>query len=1031
MTLSEHSIKRPITVIVLFLVIAILGILGYSGLQAELMPKFTPPSMNVQVVYPGASPTEVENSLTRKLEDALSSLQGIESMRSFSFEGMSMVFVSFTYGTDIDKSISDAQNKIDSKKAELPSTILAPMINKVTVDDKSVMQLSITSSLETMAFSDFIDRNILPELLRIPGMAKVDVIGKHPREIQVNLDMEVIRALGIAPVQVLGSLRAANLDFPTGSLRSEKTHTILRLSGKLNSVEEIRNLVIMTLPTGTQIRLSDIAEVTESAKDADKLARINGKDAVLLNIFKQSDANAIDLSNRIEQVCTVLERDNTAIQLEIQTISDTSTFTRESIRSVFTDLLLAILLVTLVILVFLHNWRDALIVMVVVPLSIIGTFIGMRIFHFTLNMMSLLGLSVVIGVLVDDAIVVVENVYRHIEMGKKPVEATVDAMREIGYTVVTITLVLVIVFLPIALTNSLVSDIMRQFCGVIIFAILFSLLAALTLVPLLTSRFGRLEELHARSLWGRLMQWFEKTIRDFGEWVARILKWSLGHKRWVGSIVLAVTILVCALFPTGFIGFEFMPHVDQSEFSVLLEMPKDISIEESSKMVARAEAWLLEQPEIKEAATMVGLTSSSTESTAGSPYLAEISVKMVPPSERERSVNLYIARLRPQLSDYLVDAKVRMFAAAIHGRGNSADVEYIISGTQADSVTSFSEYALAALRGIPGTLQQQLSAGTGMPEVEITVDREKMSALGLSLDNVGLTLQMAFQGNTTLKYVENDMEYDINIRADRFYRENIDDVANLTFVNAQGSRITLDQFADIRLGTGPNRLERYNRNPSVSISANVIGSSPGAVSGEFLSKVEDRANEMGMTLTAVGDMKSMSDSMRVMTIALLLSLILMYLTLVVLYNNWIDPLVIMVSIPFSVLGAILALALSGTSLNIYAMLGLVMLVGLVAKNAILLVDFANEQLRAGLGIDESLVAAVRLRMRPILMTALSTIIGMIPVAIASGSSAELRNGIGWVVIGGMTVSTLLTLVVVPVVFKLFHGRAGKPDGLAG
>lgn len=1031
MTLSELSIKRPITVIVLFLVIAILGVLGYSALQAELMPKFTPPSMNVQVVYPGASPTEVENSLTRKLEDALSSLQGVESMRSFSFEGMSMVFVSFTYGTDIDKSISDAQNKIDSKKAELPTSILAPMINKVTVDDKSVMRLSITSSLENMDFSDFVDRSVLPELLRIPGMAKIDAVGKHPREIQVNLDMEVIRALGIAPIQVLASLRAANLDFPTGSLRSDKTHTILRLSGKLNRVDEIRNLVIMTLPTGTQIRLSDIAEVTESAKDASKLARIDGKDAVLLNIFKQSDANAIDLSNRITQVCKVLESDNADIQLAIQTISDTSTFTRESIRSVFSDLLLAILLVTLVILVFLHNGRDALIVMLVVPLSIIGTFIGMRIFHFTLNMMSLLGLSVVIGVLVDDAIVVVENVYRHIEMGKKPLQATVDAMREIGYTVVTVTLVLVIVFLPIALTNSLVSDIMRQFCGVIIFSILLSLLAALTLVPLLTSRFGRLEELKAANLWGRLMRWFEKTIRDFGEWVGRILKWSLGHKRWVGAIVLAVTVLVCALFPAGFIGFEFMPHVDQSEFSVLLEMPKDISIEESSKMVARAETWLLAQPEIKEVASMVGLTSSNTESSAGSPYLAEISVKTVPPSERDQSVNLYIARLRPQLSDYLVDAKVRMFAATIHGSGNSAEVDYVISGTQADSVASFSEYALATLRGIPGTLQQQLSTGTGMPEVEITVDREKMSALGLSLDNVGLTLQMAFQGNTTLKYVENDMEYDINIRADRFYRENIDDVANLTFVNTQGSQITLDQFADIQLGTGPNRLERYNRNPSVSISANVVGSSAGAVSGEFLAKIADKADEMGMTLTAVGDMKSMSDSMRVMTIALLLSLILMYLTLVVLYNNWIDPLVIMVSIPFSVLGAILALALSGSSLNIYAMLGLVMLVGLVAKNAILLVDFANEQLRAGLGMDESLVAAVRLRTRPILMTALSTIIGMIPVALASGSSAELRNGIGWVVIGGMTVSTLLTLVVVPVVFKLFHGRARKPDGFAG
>lgn len=1020
MTLSELSIKRPITVIVLFLVIAILGVLGYSSLQAELMPKFTPPSMNVQVVYPGASPTEVESSLTRKLEDALSSLQGIESMRSFSFEGMSMVFVSFTYGTDIDKAISDAQNKIDSKKAALPSSILAPMINKITVDEKSVMRLSVTSSLEPQEFSDFVERNVIPELLRIPGMAKVDAVGERPREIQVNLDMEAMRALGIAPVQVMGAIRAANLDFPTGSLRNDRTHTILRLSGKLQGVDEIRNLVLLTLPTGTQIRLSDIAEVTASAKDANKLARVDGKEAVLLNIFKQGDANAIDLSNRVATACEALENSHADIQLSLNTISDTSTFTRASIRSVFTDLLLAILLVTLVILVFLHNGRDALIVMLVVPLSIIGTFIGMKLFHFTLNMMSLLGLSVVIGVLVDDAIVVVENVYRHIETGKKSVEATVDAMREIGFTVVTITLVLVVVFLPIALTNSLVSDIMRQFCGVIIFAILFSLLSALTLVPLLTSRFGKLEVLRRDRLWGRWMLGFEKAVRAFGEWVARILRWSLGHKRWVGAVVLAVTVLVCALFPAGFIGFEFMPDVDQSEFSVLLEMPKDISMEESSKLVARAETWLLEQPEITEVASMIGLTNSNSESSAGAPYLAELSVKMVPPSARRLSVNPYIARLRPQLSDYLVDAKVRMFAAAIHGAANSADIDYVISGTQSDSVALFSEYALTALRGTPGTVQPQLSSGTGMPEVEISVDREKMSALGLGLDNVGLTLQMVFQGNTSLKYVENDYDYDIDIRADRFYRESIDDVAGLTFVNAQGSRITLDQFADIRLGTGPNRLERYNRNPSVSISANVVGRSAGAVSGEFLSKVSDKARSMGVTLTPVGDMKSMAESMRVMTVALLLSLILMYLAMVVLYNNWVDPLVVMVSIPFSVLGAILALALSGTSLNIYAMLGLVMLVGLVAKNAILLVDFANEQLRAGHGMDESLVAAVRLRTRPILMTALSTIIGMIPVAVASGSSAELRNGIGWVIIGGMTVSTLLTLVVVPVVFKLFH-----------
>ena len=1022
MKISDLSVKRPVYVIVLFLVIAILGFLGYSSMKAELMPPFTPPSMNVQVVYPGASPTEVENSLTRKLEDVLSSLQGVESMRSYSFEGMSMVFVSFTYGTDIDNAISDAQNKIASKKAELPGAILSPMINKISVADKSIITLSVTSDLETTEFSDLVQHRIVPELLRVPGMAKVESIGERPKEIQINLDMEVMRALGMTPVQVLGVLRAANLDFPTGSLRNDKTNTSIRLSGKLESVDEIRGLVMMTLPTGTQIRLSDIAEVTENAKDAVKLARVNGKDAVLLNIFKQSDANAIDVSDRVQECLVSLEKDYSDVNLQLETVSDSSNFTRESIKSVLVDLLLAILLVTFVILIFLHNWRNALMVMLVVPLSLIGAFIGMKLFNFTLNLMSLLGLSVVIGVLVDDAIVVIENVYRHLEMGKDPVTATRDAMSEIGFTVITVTLVLVIVFLPIALTNSLVSDILRQFCGVIIFSILFSLLAALTLVPLLTSRFSKMENLDTNKASGRALQWFENAVKDFGEWIAGILKWSLCHKRWIGAIVLALTVLIFALFPMGFIGFEFMPDVDQSEFSVVIEMPKDISIEESSKIVTRAENWLLSQDEITEVVTLVGLTGGNDESSQGTPYLSQITAKMVPPSERKESVTRYIAHLRGELTDYLVDAKVKMFAAALHGAGNSADIEYVITGTQADSVALFAEYALAELRKVPGTLQQQISTGSGMPEVEVVVDREKMSALGLSLDNVGLTMQMAFQGNTSMKFVQNDYEYDINIRADKFYREDIDDVSGLTFVNQQGNRITLDQFADVRLGTGPNRLERYNRNPSVSISANVVGVSAGAASGEFLSRVEEKAGQMGVTMETVGDMKSMMDSMGVMGIALLLSLILMYLSMVVLYNNWIDPLVVMFSIPFSILGAILALAMSGTSLNIYAMLGLVMLVGLVAKNAILLVDFANEQLALGQKMDDALLAAVRMRTRPILMTALSTIIGMIPVAVASGSSAELRNGIGWVIIGGMTVSTLLTLIVVPVVYKLFHKK---------
>ena len=1025
MKISDLSIRRPIYVIVLFLVIGILGFLGFSSMKAELMPKFTPPSLNVQVIYPGASPTEVESSLTVKLEDVMSSMAGVESMRSYSFEGMSMVFVSFTYGTDIEKAVTDAQNKINSKKAELPAGILSPIVNEISVDARSIITLAISSNLDAVDFSDLVSRSVVPELQSIPGMAKVESVGEHPREIQVNMNMAVMRELGLTPVQVMGVLKGSNLDFPTGNLQDGVTNTAIRLSGKLKSVEEIRGLVLMTMPNGTQIRLSDVADVVETASAVNTLARVDGEEAVLINIFKQENANAIDLSDAVQDEVTRLEAKYSQYDLKIRTVSDTSVFTRESIKSVLIDLLLAILLVTIVILVFLHNWRNALIVMLVVPLSLIGAFIGMDLFHFTLNIMSLLGLSVVIGVLVDDAIVVIENVCRHMEMGKTPLQATRDAMQEIGFTVITVTIVLVIVFLPIALTNSLVSDILRQFCGVIIFAILFSLLSALTLVPLLTSRFGKLDVLDTNTAWGKVMSWFEGVVSRFGNWVADVLRKCLGHKRWVGIAVIAMTVLVCSLFPIGFVGFEFMPKVDQSEFTVLLEMPKDISIEKSSTQVAYAEAWLLDQPEITEVVSMIGLTSSNNESNQGTPYLAELKCKMVPPSERSKSVHLYISGLRRELTNYLVDAKVQVYAASLHGSGNSADIEYVLSGPKADSVALFGEYALDVIRSIPGTLQQQLSTGSGRPEVEVVVDRDKMSALGLSLDNVGLTLQMAFQGNTQMKFVRDDYEYNINIKADNFYRSSIDDVAGITFINQQGSRVTLDQFAEVRIGTGPNRLERYNRNSSVTISANVVGVSAGEASGQFKDKVAEKADRMGVSIETVGDMKSMMDSMSVFAIAMLLSIILMYLSLVVLYNNWIDPLVVMFSIPFSILGAILALALSATSLNIYAMLGLVMLIGLVAKNAILLVDFANDRLKEGMGMDDALVEAVKLRTRPILMTALSTIIGMVPVAIASGSSAELRNGIGWVIIGGMALSTMLTLIVVPVVYKIFHRRSAK------
>ena len=1021
MKIVKTSIERPIFVTVLFILLTVLGFLSFRSLSAELMPKFTPPLLNVQIIYPGASPTEVENSLTKKAEEVLSSMEGIDQMQSYSFEGMSMIMVSFDFGTDIDKAMTDAQNRLSARRAELPRDIISPMISKVSVDEKPILILSATADIGSTDLFDLIDKRVVPELSHIKGIANVGLVGGVEREIQINLDKAKMQDLGITPVMVQGAIRASNLDFPTGYLRSDESQMAVRLSGKITSIDQLRRLILRNV-NGTAIRLEDVAEVVDGVKDPVKMGRVNGQEAILLNILKQSDANALDVSKAVAGQIRTLEKRYAADGLRIEVAQDTTTFTRNAISSVLTDLLLAILLVSLVILLFLHNVRNALIVMVVVPVSLIASFIGMRLFGFTLNMMSLLALSLVIGVLVDDAIVVIENVYRHMEMGKNRVRATWDAMNEIGITVISVTMVLVVVFLPIIFTNSLVSDILRQFCAVIVIAILFSLLAALTLVPLLTSRLGNVQPLRRDSFIGRMLGGFEEGISRFAERISMVTRRGLSHRWTLALIVIVLMVGVMALFPLGFINFEFQPYMDRHECIIQLEMPKDISMEESNKLVRKAEDWLMQRPEVEKVVTMVGLTSDNGQSSKGTPYLAEMNVKL---KEVPGGTETYVAKIRKPLSDYLVDARVRVCNVSMTGTVSKASVEYVISGADKDSVALYADKALSALSTIPGVIQPWLSVENATPEVTVRVDRDKMSNLGLTLDNVGMMMQTSFQGNDQLRYTEGDYEYAINIRADKVSRRSIEDVAGLMVVNGQGDLIRLSQFADVSLGIGPSRLERYNRNSSVTLRAQAYGVPAGAIAKEFMSRLDGEDLPGGVQIQTTGDMKKMSDSMSVLMMAILLSLLFIYLALTLLYNNWIDPLVVMIAIPLSIVGALLALALTNTAMSIYAMLGMVMLVGLVAKNAILLVDFANEARAEGLPVDEALIQAVKLRTRPILMTALSTIIGMLPVALSHGSGAELRTGMAWVIIGGMALSTLLTLIVVPALYKAFHARQGS------
>ena len=689
MKIVETSIKRPIYVTVLFILLAVLGYLSFKSLSAELMPKFTPPILTVQIVYPGASPSEVELSLTQKSEEALSSMEGIDHIQSYSFEGMSMIMVSFEFGTDIDKAMTEAQNRLNAKRAELPRDILSPRISKVSVDEKPILILSAHANIGSTELFDLVDKRVRPDLSHIRGVANVDLVGGVQREIQVNLNQDRMHDLGISPMMVQGAIRGANLDFPTGYLQSPSTQMAVRLSGKITSVEELRKIVIRST-NGAMIRLEDVAEVSDSTKDPVKIGRVNGQEAILINILKQSDANAIEVSKAVNKQIEWLEKQYAPEGLKIEIAQDTTTFTSNAIKSVLTDLLLAVLLVSLVILFFLHNVRNALIVMVVVPVSLISSFIGMKLFGFTLNMMSLLALSLVIGVLVDDAIVVIENVYRHMEMGKNRFKATFDAMNEIGLTVISVTLVLVAVFLPIIFTNTLVSDILRQFCGVIVIAILLSLLAALTLVPLLTSRFGNIKQLDKEQPFGRILNGFENGIDKFATHISSIAQWGLSHRWTLLVIVLCVMGSVLLLFPLGFVNFEFQPYMDRGECIVQLEMPKDISMEESNRLVRKAEIWFMKRPEVEKVVTMVGQTSDNSQSNKGTPYLAELNVKL---KKLKEGTEAYIQRIRKPLSDYLVDARVNIYSVSMTGTVSKAAVEYIISGSDKDSVATYADKA--------------------------------------------------------------------------------------------------------------------------------------------------------------------------------------------------------------------------------------------------------------------------------------------------------------------------------------------------
>ncbi|MDR2765142.1 MAG: efflux RND transporter permease subunit [Tannerella sp.] len=1015
MNIVKLSVQRPSIVVVTFAVLVFFGIFSYRNLNKELFPDMSYPVMTVSTAYPGGGPQEVESAVTKPVENALASLERIKQIASISMESYSTVMVEFHMGTDIDRMLQEAQRKVSVIRQTLPAGVKEPAFTKMNISESPVLNIGATSDRPPGDFYDFIKNEVKPRIEQIPGVANVQLVGGSEREIQVNLDEKRMKACGLSILEVSAAVINSNLDFPAGKVKDEQQQVMLRLSGKYTSTDDVANVALKVTADGSIIRLKDIADITDSPKETTTINRVDNRTSIGILIQRQPDANTVEVCRRVEHILDEMKEANRDSALNFAIALNESEFTVEAADSVVFDLLLAVLLVAVTMLFFLHSFRNSLIVLVSIPTSLVATFIVMHLMGFTLNLMTLLGLSLVVGILVDDAIVVIENIHRHLEMGKNRVAATFDGLKEIGATVVSITLVLIVVFLPVTFTQSVVSDLFRQFCITAATATLFSLLASFMLVPWLSSRLSKLETLNPDRWWGKMVNGFEHGMNRFADGMTSLLQWSFSHKLAVFGVTVALFAASLSLFSFGLIGNELMSIGDRGEFFIEIELPKNATIEQTNRAAYRAESILRNSPLVTSVFTTVG-TSDLGQPQAN---LADIFVKMVPYAQRTKTAPEFSREMKQALQSVIVGAKIRTAVSSILGGKDNAPVEIYVIGNNLDSLIATSGEILANMSAIPGVIDAKSSVEAGNPEIRIQPDRAKMALLGVSFDMLGAALSNAFSGNRDAKFKKGNNEWDINIRLASFDRRNIDDVKNFALQNVRGEMIRLQQFAEITESEGATRLDRLNRMSSVTLSCQVGGRPAGTVGDEIKAMISGFHLPEGTSVEYGAELAVQDDAFGTLGFALLVSILLVYLIMVLLYDNYVHPFVVLFSIPLALIGALFALALSMEALSLFSMLGLIMLVGLVAKNAIIVVDFAGQLQQEGMEVKEALMEAVRKRFRPIIMTLISTVIGMLPIALAQGPGAEWKNGLAWVIIGGLTSSMLLTLIVVPLVYYGF------------
>jgi len=1008
MFLSEIAVRRPVFTAMVILALITFGFIGYSQLSIDLMPDVEFPFVTVQVVYPGASPETVEGEITEILEDEISTIEGIKTLQSWSAENVGIIFVEFELEYEIDQVVQDVRDKVSGSLQYLPEDIESPIVEKFDTGSMPILSYVVSADMPPADLAKFIDDRIKTPLQGVGGVGRVSILGAREREVKVWLNLDKMKSLGVGVDEVAYALQSKNVDIPGGRIETGRSEYTVKTKGELGSVEEFREIVIR-YADGRPILLKNVARVDDSIEDRRTLARLNGKPAVGITITQQSGANTVDVADGCYEAVDEI-RELLPEGVDVVLIVDSSTFIRDAISDLLQQIFLGGFIATMIVLVFLRNLRTTIIAAAAIPTSIIGTFAFMNAMGFTLNMVSLMALALSVGMLIDDAIVVIENVYRHIEMGKGPFKAALEATREVGLAVLATSMTIFAVFIPIAFMKGLIGRFFLQFGLSVVFAAAISLFTAFTLIPMLSSRFV----VPSRNT-GRIFNIFENFFKRLESSYSRALDWSLRHRGLV--LVLAIGAFIGAMMLSPLIGAEFQPPYDDGKIGVSLEIEEGSSIAVMEEYVEKVEKIISEYPEVVNIFSTVG--GGSTEDVNN----ASIFVGLTTRFERERDQFELIALIRDDLQG-IPGLKTVVAGYDAGPGGGGQEIQYILTSPDIEQLQRIADAVTLKMTENPGLVDINTDFISGKPEVRVHIDRDKAEDLGIDIMNIASTINQLVSGETTItKYKEAGDQFDVKMRLTSEYRDTPNDILRLMVRAGDGSLVDLYSLARVETATGPSRINHFAKQREITILANMDGI-PLGTGMEFVEEITNENMEPGVTTKWGGMGDIMVESFGYLFFALFLGIILIYMILAAQFENFIHPFVIMFSLPLAMIGAFPMLLMKGDTINMMSFIGIITLMGLVTKNAILLVDFTNQERARGTSTDAALKIAGPVRLRPILMTALSTMGGLIPAFLAMGSGGEFRSPMASAVVGGLITSTFLTLLVVPVVYSLVDGWLG-------